>query len=184
MWNQSLKEFLKDNSFFLLVGISVFIILVIGIVRLVQKKKGTWSNHLYRDMEDKQAVQRESEGEQRTRAFLESYFNKPFAKARPDFLNNKVTGGKWNLELDCFNPELRLGVEYNGEQHYKFIPFFHGNREKFYNQAYRDEMKRIYCRDSGITLIEIPYTEKHHLEDWLKGKLDELGFQPSVAYTI
>ncbi len=35
----------------------------------------------------------------------------------------------FNLEIDCYSPKLKLGVEYNGAQHYKFIPHFHKNKE-------------------------------------------------------
>ena len=55
-----------------------------------------------------------------------------------------VTGGNFNLELDCFNKELRIGLEYNGVQHYKYVPYFHKNKEAFLNQKYRDDMKEEY----------------------------------------
>ena len=48
-------------------------------------------------------------------------------------------------------------------EHYKYTPFFHKNKEAFYNQKYRDELKRRMCKDNGIYLIEIPNTVK--LED-------------------
>ena len=75
-------------------------------------------------------------------------------------MRNPVTGGDFNLELDCYDPELGIAVEYNGVQHYKFIPFFHKNKEAFLNQKYRDDMKRRICKDNGILLIEVPYTVK------------------------
>ena len=89
---------------------------------------------------------------------LENAFDRSFGKARPNFLNNPVTGGNFNLELDCYNPELKLAVEYNGVQHYKYTPHFHKNNEAFLNQKYRDELKRRMCKDNMITLIEVPYT--------------------------
>jgi hypothetical protein len=107
---------------------------------------------------------------------LESYFKKPFPKSRPDFMVNQVTGSKYNLELDCYNSELQLAAEYNGAQHYKFIPFFHKNKEAFYNQKYRDELKRIRCKELGITLIEIPYTEERQLEQYLTHELNRQGY--------
>ena len=48
-------------------------------------------------------------------------------------------------------------IEYNGEQHYEFIPFFHVNITNFKNQLIRDLIKRKYCEMNNINLIEIPY---------------------------
>ncbi|NQZ58906.1 MAG: carbohydrate-binding protein [Lentisphaeraceae bacterium] len=53
-------------------------------------------------------------------------------------MRNPVTGGSHNLEIDCYNDELRIGVEYQGRQHYSFNPRFHKNKEAFRNQQYRD----------------------------------------------
>ena len=97
-------------------------------------------------------------------------FKRKFDKDRPNFLRNPVTGGDFNLELDCFDPELKIAVEYNGIQHYEYIPFFHKNKEAFLNQKYRDDMKRRICRENGIVLIEVPYTTK--LED-IKGFIEK-----------
>jgi len=98
-------------------------------------------------------------------------FQRPFRKQRPTFLNNPVTGGTYNLELDCYNEELQLAVEFNGRQHYEYVPFFHKNKEAFLNQKYRDEMKRRKCYERGILLIEVPYTEEKKLETYLLQRL-------------
>jgi hypothetical protein len=112
-----------------------------------------------------------SRGERRVKLFLEKLFRKPFRKQRPDFLSNPVTGGTFNLELDCYNDELEVAVEFNGRQHYEYVPFFHKNKEAFLNQKYRDEMKRRKCYDRGILLIEVPYTEENRLEEYILERL-------------
>jgi hypothetical protein len=112
----------------------------------------------------------DSKGEIICRDVLERVFNRPFDKIRPDYLNNEVTG--MNLELDCYNSELRIACEYSGRQHYEHVPFFHKNKEAFRNQQYRDYMKKRMCQDLGIFLIEVPYTVKHHeIEGYIIGKL-------------
>ena len=122
-----------------------------------------------------QSSKNDSKGELECRKFLETYLNTPFSKARPDFLKNPITGN--NLEIDCFSPILKLGVEYNGQQHYKYNSFFHRNIDASTNQKYRDELKRRICQENGVTLIEVPYTIKlNDIGPFLYQKLTQLGF--------
>jgi len=132
-----------------IIGCLIFII-ILSIYRKIKGYKGTWSNNVFYNNSNNFITKtnnqtttdkiqpKDSKGEIECRKTLESIFNKPFNKARPDFLRNPVTGN-FNLELDCFNPELKLAVEYNGIQHYKFTPFFHRTHDAFLNQKYRDE---------------------------------------------
>jgi len=99
-----------------------------------------------------------SKGELACKIYVEKLFGKSFEKIRPEILKNKVTGQ--NLEIDLYNDELKLGIEYNGLQHYKYCPGIHKNYEHFQTQKYRDEMKKMMCKEAGITLIEVPYNEK------------------------
>jgi hypothetical protein len=117
----------------------------------------------------------ESKGERASRAAAERIFEKPFVKVRPDFLRNVVTNH--NLELDVYNEELKLAIEYSGRQHYEFVPFFHKNYEAFLNQKYRDEMKKNKCKEQGIQLIEIPYTVKlEDIESFIRIESKKLGY--------
>jgi hypothetical protein len=157
----------------LVIGCILFLLLF-GVGRMFAGKKGTWSQTLpptYDPIVTRDGTDSDSAGEQRVRLFLERYFKLPFNKVRPDFLENTVTGH--NLELDCYNDDLKLAVEYNGRQHYEFTPRFQANKEAFYNQRYRDELKKIWCREHGITLLTVPYTEKD-IEYFLAKKLAEL----------
>lgn len=47
-------------------------------------------------------------------------------------------------------------IEYNGEQHYKPINHF-GGEKQFKKQCYRDNILKEYCNINNITLIEIKY---------------------------
>lgn len=116
----------------------------------------------------------ESIGEKICRKHLSSRFNTPFLKERPDFLKNPVT--KTNLELDCFSKRLHLALEYNGKQHYEFVPKFHNTKNDFYNQKYRDEIKKRLCFKNGIDLIEVPYTVTHEeIPLYIDSCLEKLG---------
>jgi hypothetical protein len=48
------------------------------------------------------------------------------------------------LEFDGYNESLKLAIEYNGGQYYKYIPFSHRNGEiDFFNQQKRDLQNNI-----------------------------------------
>jgi len=100
-------------------------------------------------------------GEEECRRIMQELTGKPFQKHRPDFLKNPITGSC--LELDLYNAELKLAVEYNGKQHYEYNEYMHqGSRDKFRNQQYRDYIKTQLCRENGIYLITVPYHVKRH----------------------
>lgn len=54
----------------------------------------------------------------------------------------------------------KFAIEYNGRQHYEFVPRFHKSREDFNSQLVRDEYIKSWCNKKDITFIEIPYTWK------------------------
>ena len=185
-----LKKYWNDKGFETLLFGILFLIIFIGIFNKLSGKKGTWSNSYYytdfdtnflklkNNYNQNNNYKKDSKGELECRRVLQNIFQRPFDKNRPDFLRNSVTGNKHNLELDCYNKQLRLAVEYNGRQHYDYIPYFHRNKEAFYNQKYRDEIKKRICKDLNITLIEVPYTVKHrNIQKYLINKLRFNGYK-------
>ena len=120
----------------------------------------------------KRKLPMESKGEVASKQALEKIFGKPFYKVRPEFLTNPIT--KKPLELDCYNDELKLAVEVQGEGHYHYLPVFHKNYQHFLNQKYRDQFKREKCKEMGIMLIEVPYVVKPEMvEYYLRKQLTE-----------
>jgi hypothetical protein len=116
-----------------------------------------------------------SKGEAECRRVLEKIFNVSFPNVRPNFMKNQVTGE--NLELDMYNPGLKLACEYHGQQHYKFNKWMHKNSSNFQNQKYRDIMKRDLCKQYSINLIEVPYTVKHHeIETFIINRLKKINY--------
>lgn len=116
----------------------------------------------------------ESLGEQICRNHLENRLKTTFVNKRPNFLKNDVTNR--NLELDCYSEKLKLALEYNGKQHYEFIPKFHNTRADFFNQKYRDDIKKRLCMENGIDLIEVPYTVSHEdIPMYIDQALEKLG---------
>jgi hypothetical protein len=170
-----IKDKWNSYGFEIILGLSLSFLILFGLYRKITGKRGTWSKkrQYYSQIAQNKSTRgppRESKGELECRRVLQFLFKRRFDKERPNFLRNPVTGGDFNLELDCFDPELKIAVEYNGIQHYEYIPFFHKNKEAFLNQKYRDDMKRRMCRENGIVLIEVPYTIK--IED-IKGFIEK-----------
>jgi hypothetical protein len=82
--------------------------------------------------------------------------------------NNRTTLD--GLEIDCYLPELKLGFEYNGKQHYEWIEVFHKTKEDFELQVKRDIEKNQRALEKGIKIITIRYNEPL-TEDLIKSKL-------------
>ena len=97
-------------------------------------------------------------GELIAHAVCEFLFGKKFKKVRPNWLKNDKNN---NLELDMFNDDLKLAIEYNGIQHYKYIPFFHRTETNFHNRVSDDNIKIEKCKEMGIYLIIVPYNVKN-----------------------
>lgn len=74
------------------------------------------------------------------------------------------------LYLDFYLPLLKTCIEVHGEQHYKFIPFYHTTKLNFLKAKKRDNEKKEWCEKNNITYVELPYSEK--LDDWTK-RIDE-----------
>jgi hypothetical protein len=70
------------------------------------------------------------------------------------------------LYLDFYLPLLKKCIEVHGEQHYKFVPFYHQNIMGFAKQKKRDNEKQEWCRNNNIEYIELPHYED--IESWKK----------------
>ena len=179
---ESIKKYWNNHGFEIVIIGSFVFIAILAITRI--GKKGSWSSSYYYGSDyrpdqqsKKQGPPKESSGERECRRVLQKIFNKPFNKCRPNFLSNPVTGDRFNLELDCYEHSLKLAIEYNGIQHYKYVPYFHKNKEAFYNQKYRDDMKRRICRENRVNLIEVPNTvDVNNIERFLIDKLKIIGY--------
>lgn len=60
--------------------------------------------------------------------------------------------------IDVFVPSVKVGFEYQGEQHFKPIEFF-GGTDAFVKMKARDERKRKACEAAGVVLIEWNFNE-------------------------
>jgi hypothetical protein len=109
-------------------------------------------------------------------------------EAFPNKLFERTRREEWlaGLELDGYNPELRLAFEYQGVQHFRRIPHFHRTTDAFDAQLTRDALKAELCQDEEVTLLAIPYTIKHaDLRIYVRELLEELGYRIApIAATL
>lgn len=92
-------------------------------------------------------------------------------KTFPNLLGLK----KKPLKFDFYLPEYNACIEYQGIQHY--FPFEHfGGKETFKKQILRDQIKRSYCKENKINLIEIKYDIPFKdIENYLENELNSLS---------
>lgn len=113
-----------------------------------------------------------SKGEKICKETMNRIYGLDFVSIRPNWLKNPET--KCNLELDCYNDELKLAVEYNGVQHYKWPNFLNQSYDQFINQVRRDKFKKECCEKMGVYLIIVPYNVDHDkIPEYIMSKLPE-----------
>lgn len=68
------------------------------------------------------------------------------------------------LYLDFYLPLNKICIEPHGEQHYKFVSYYHNNPLGFIRQQKRDKDKAEWCSINGIRYISLPFDESD--ENW------------------
>ena len=179
-------NYLKDNAMFALIIASLCFIFVVWICQCFTGERGSYEFSVddiknpstYNTFNTRPiVVKKYSKGETECRRVLENLFRKKFENERPDFMFNSET--RRNLELDMYNRSEKLACEYNGRQHYEYVPYLHKNDVRnFQKQQERDIEKRRICNKLGIKLIEVPYNIKiPDIEIYLVKRLNEIGYK-------
>lgn len=119
-------------------------------------------------------------GETLSVEFIRKITGLDFKKVRPKWL--KGFKGK-SLEIDAYCEDLKLAIEYQGKQHYEFIPAWHKTQEYFQECQARDELKRQLCTQNGVTLFEIPFIEKPNKES-VEDHIESLAAEACLPYAF
>lgn len=83
----------------------------------------------------------------------------------PEWLNRQ--------RFDVYIAELRIALEYQGEQHFKAVEIF-GGEEGFRKTKVRDREKRRLAKENGVAVIDIKYTDPI-TESNIRDKIDALA---------
>lgn len=70
------------------------------------------------------------------------------------------------LYLDFYLPLKKTCVEVHGEQHYKFVQFYHNTMLGYLRSQKRDREKEEWCNNNGVSYVVFPYNET--VEEWRK----------------
>lgn len=101
--------------------------------------------------------------------FLVEHFKKHtiLREFAPEWCKNPETGRC--LRFDFCIPELKIIIELDGEQHFKYIPFFHKNYQTFEDRKKRDQLKERMAITNGFYMIRIKQTDVwNDKNDWTK----------------
>ena len=79
-------------------------------------------------------------------------------KVYPEAVFQYHTSWLGNQSIDIFIPNLNVGIEYQGEQHYRPVAVF-GGEAGFKALVARDKRKKKLCAENGIRLIYWKYDE-------------------------
>lgn len=75
----------------------------------------------------------------------------------PDCIYQYRTGWLKQQSLDIYIPSKRVGIEYQGAQHYEAVEIFGGEKGLLATQE-RDKRKALACKENNVRLIEWNYT--------------------------
>lgn len=123
--------------------------------------KGRVSNHL------------SGQGCSRCRSSLGEAKVKLFLELRGIRFKDQYKIEGYPFKYDFYLPDLGILIEYDGQQHFRPIEYF-GGEKTFRLQQRLDKKKNELAKDKGYDLIRIPFTEYHNLEEFLSRAIDRL----------
>lgn len=98
-----------------------------------------------------------------------------------DFIRKGLRYATQNNTLKCINPEtnyplpydfelldFKILIEVQGDQHFRYVEYFHGTEENFEYQLKKDKIKKDFAIESGYSLLELDY------DDILSGKYENM----------
>ncbi len=75
----------------------------------------------------------------------------------PDLIS--TSGRPLRFDFAIIHNGQLIFIEYDGEQHFKYVPYFHKTKQQFSNAKGRDRHKNNYALAHKIPLYRIPYFE-------------------------
>ncbi len=79
------------------------------------------------------------------------------------------------LSYDFYTPKYRLLIEFQGEQHQRFVKGIHKTKKDFERQLEHDRRKKNYALSNGYNFLEIWYYDFDNIETILTQTLEQLS---------
>ena len=94
-------------------------------------------------------------------------------------IEKPIFTGTWQY-IDFYLPEHKVAIEYNGQQHYIDTGGYYVEGLDVIQE--RDNRKEQYCKDNGIVLVQVPYTERtlERVQAYLSSVID-VTVQPKAV---
>jgi hypothetical protein len=105
---------------------------------------------------------------------MEKRIRKTLVKNKVNFIAQKRFDDcrdLFSLPFDFYLPGYNLACEAQGLQHFEIVPHFGGEKE-FLKRQYHDQIKRDYCKNNNIRLLEISYLDYKNIENILEETLN------------
>lgn len=91
---------------------------------------------------------------------------------------------KFTLPFDFYIPSLNMCIEIQGELHYKSVEFFGGD-ERLKTYKNNDNIKKMFCKENGINLLEVFYYEtKDEIINKLKLEKEKYILNPCNDHSL
>lgn len=112
-----------------------------------------------------------------------SYGNDKMFKLIKQIFPNQIAKQEYHigerLRLDAYLPQLKLGFEYDGIQHFRYTPQWHRTKQEFEKAKERDKRKDELCFQQNISLVRIKYNEDLS-KDLLEEKIQIVLSTPAI----
>jgi very-short-patch-repair endonuclease len=92
-------------------------------------------------------------------------------KTFPDL---KSSNGKHYLRFDFWIDNLKILIEFDGEQHYKVTPHW-GGEPALKNLIENDKKKDFWAKENGYKLIRIKFSEIDNIENILESQIHHIN---------
>lgn len=140
----------------------LLVILIIVVAFCIMAWVGAGAQHAY-------SGGHRSKSEAAIIAALEHITRIPFPQAKPTWLREC---GK-QLELDGYNSDAKIALEFSGPLHTKWHPGVE-TREKFLQRVGRDAYKKALCKQMGVSLIVVDASlPRDKVYDYLRSRLSD-----------
>lgn len=88
--------------------------------------------------------------------FIKKIYPDAVRQWRPAWLVSEKGG---QLSCDVYIPSINTAFEYQGRQHFEFIPFFDEDEESFERRQYLDKLKKNLLHSHGVDIKYVNYDE-------------------------